>query len=157
MGGAIATPPPESVGGASPGERGTIDLEDSAPSNYLGLFPENMQSSDSGDHEQEVGVVDPSYLEEVNEQLIEHHLSDLDPRGHTHQLDNEFVDNEFAELDPFLAMSGESSDQGAPPTNDLGAGVEVGVDATDEIGPAAIEGEEPSSPMESVLYSHSHY
>lgn len=81
----------------------------SAPANYLCLFPEKtdlpIHTSDSSDYydhtllssyEHPVGVVN-SY-EEVGESLLEQHLSN--PRG-----DTQHVENEFAELDPFLAMS----------------------------------------------------
>ena len=105
---------------------------------------------------------------------MDHHLPNLTPVSHTppNQLDNE-----FAELDPFLSPSQGDLQQpvNSDPSeggNEWGEfppyGVEVGVEATREteeptFAPTSKEsggevgGEENSSPIESVLYSHSHY
>ncbi len=111
-------------------------------------------------YEQEVGVVNvgSGSYEEVDEAVLQQHLMNFDdPNSHS---------NEFAELDPYLTLQQQpmnsdpaKSPKGNSPVGMGGSPVEVGVDVTGgEVGGVAgEEGEESASPIESVLYSHSHY
>lgn len=103
-------------------------------------------------------ISDPYYLEDVNESVIEHHLSHLSP---SHQADHTHsMAKEFEELDPYM-MSHDlnpSKQTGIADMTDSHPGLEVGVEIlrdTANLDPM-VQGSEQvsSSPLESVLYSH---
>ena len=123
-------------------------------------------------YEPEVGVshihmdVGSDSCEEVDEALLQQHLTNYDLSRNTA--------NEFAELDPYLAIPPRpvnSEPTASPEGNSPSSMEEVGVDVTTSVGVALeadmtreelrvapnIEGEESTSPVESVLYSHSDY
>lgn len=161
-----------------------LEADSPGPSSYLGLFPESKDTERGGagggaaaedsdgeervlsSYEHEVGgshmgVVSDS-CEEADEVLLQQHLTNYDVSQDT--------GNDFAELDPYLAIparplnsepttgpegSSPSSTEelGVDVTMDMGGALEV--DVTREVGVAPdVEGEESTSPVESVLYSH---
>lgn len=136
---------------------------------FLCLFPESAKVPQDN-YKQEVGVAS-SYEEGLHDSLLEHQVVNFDPTIQS--------ENEFAELDPYLAHdSTQSSVTFNPPATDdrhgdeeatpiMSSEVEVGVDVTNDVTDRTIppeaspqeegQGEESASPVESVLYSHSHY
>ena len=143
---------------------------------YLCLFPERAQTPPYSlpghmQYEQEVGVVNNSYEEEIDHSLMEQQVATFDPTNRTFQ-----SESEFAELDPYLTSpqhaavdfdplpeADEPLDKATPP---VALETEVGVDigdrtvamtTTPEGDGEKEQGAVTASPIESVLYSHSEY
>ena len=154
--------------------------------NFLCLFPESKDTPEVKDTPLPPEVKDTPgyeevkeeglyYFEDVDESVIEHHLSHLSP---SHQVDHTHsMANEFEELDPYMMSHHlESSTQGGiADRTDYHPGLEVGVEIvrdTANLDPMfqgskqlssspmnldpTVQGSElvSSSPLESVLYSH---
>lgn len=162
--------PPERIATPPPPHQAPPSSPSPAPAGqYICLFPESTPTTScttptiscatpplnhhtsQDSYDQEVGVVSTSYEEEIDASLMDHHTSSDFKTDHTHSLENE-----FAELDPYLSTPPPTDFDPEGSTPALEAGVEVGVDIGSG-GEGAEQEEESASPLESVLYSHSHY
>lgn len=149
---------PESTPTTPPEDSATPPETSATPPDASTTPSSAQEHSSQSSYEEE--LVSTSYLEEVDNSLMEHHLPHSNQGSHTDQ------DNDFAELDPFLSPTHTGVQHPANFDHSRSAGeweehlageTEVGYDVardTANLDPTAIgdEGVE-SSPPDSVLYS----